>query len=29
MPHPNRPIAYVLAATNHGSMIVNRFDQCE
>lgn len=23
---PLRPIAYVLAATNHGSMIVNRFD---
>ncbi|MDB5900997.1 MAG: methyltransferase, FkbM family domain protein [Ramlibacter sp.] len=27
--HPNRPIAYVLAATNHGSMIVNRNDQYE
>jgi FkbM family methyltransferase len=27
MPAPNRPIAYVLAATNHGSMIVNRHDR--
>jgi FkbM family methyltransferase len=26
MPSPNRPIAYVLAATNHGNMIVNRND---
>ena len=26
---PRRPIAYVLAATNHGSMIVNRHDQAE
>lgn len=26
MPSPVRPIAYVLAATNHGSMIVNRND---
>jgi FkbM family methyltransferase len=27
MPAPQRPIAYVLAATNHGSMIVNRHDE--
>lgn len=27
MPHPIRPIAFVLAASNHGSMIVNRHDQ--
>ena len=26
---PRRPIAYVLAATNHGSMIVNRNDHAE
>jgi FkbM family methyltransferase len=26
---PKRPIAYVLAATNHGSMIVNRYDQAK
>lgn len=26
---PHRPIAYVLAATNHGSMIVNRNDQAD
>jgi FkbM family methyltransferase len=26
---PKRPIAYVLAATNHGSMIVNRLDRFE
>lgn len=26
MSHPNRPIAFVMAATNHGSMIVNRND---
>lgn len=29
MATPNRPIAYVLAATNHGSMIVNRHDHHE
>jgi FkbM family methyltransferase len=29
MPAPQRPIAYVLAATNHGSMIVNRNDHHE
>lgn len=28
MSYPNRPIAYILAATNHGSMIVNRNDRC-
>jgi FkbM family methyltransferase len=27
MPHPNRPIGFVLASTNHGAMILNRFDQ--
>jgi FkbM family methyltransferase len=27
MPNAPRPIAFVLAATDHGSMIVNRFDQ--
>lgn len=27
MPHPIRPVAFVLAASNHGSMIVNRHDQ--
>ncbi|HVE52550.1 MAG TPA: FkbM family methyltransferase [Ramlibacter sp.] len=26
---PKRPVAYVLAATNHGSMIVNRFDYAQ
>ncbi|MFD1555777.1 FkbM family methyltransferase [Paraburkholderia silviterrae] len=26
MSHPNRPIAFILAATNHGTMIVNRND---
>ena len=26
MPFPSRPIAFVLAASNHGSMIVNRND---
>ncbi|MBC5763297.1 FkbM family methyltransferase [Ramlibacter albus] len=26
MAHPDRPIAFVLASTNHGSMIVNRHD---
>jgi FkbM family methyltransferase len=25
---PRRPVAFVLASTNHGSMIVNRNDQC-
>jgi FkbM family methyltransferase len=25
---PSRPIAFVLASTNHGSLIVNRNDQC-
>jgi FkbM family methyltransferase len=29
MSHPLRPIAYVLAATNHGSLIVNRNDRRE
>lgn len=29
MSHPLRPIAYVLAATNHGSMIVNRNDRAD
>lgn len=29
MSAPKRPIAYVLAATNHGSMIVNRNDHAE
>ncbi|NNU44958.1 FkbM family methyltransferase [Ramlibacter montanisoli] len=29
MSSPLRPIAYVLASTNHGSMIVNRNDQAE
>jgi FkbM family methyltransferase len=29
MSSPNRPVAYVLAATNHGSMIVNRHDHHE
>jgi FkbM family methyltransferase len=27
MPNPPRPIAFIVAATDHGSMIVNRFDQ--
>ena len=26
MSYPNRPIAFVLAASNHGSLIVNRHD---
>jgi FkbM family methyltransferase len=26
---PRRPVAYVLAATNHGTMIVNRHDQAD
>lgn len=29
MTFPKRPVAYVLAATNHGSMIVNRNDQAQ
>ena len=28
MPNPSRPLAFVLAATEHGTMIVNRFDRC-
>jgi len=28
MSHPSRPIAFVLAACDHGSMIVNRNDYC-
>jgi FkbM family methyltransferase len=27
MPNPIRPLAFVLAATDHGTMIVNRFDR--
>lgn len=27
MPNPHRPLAFVLAATEHGTMIVNRFDR--
>jgi FkbM family methyltransferase len=27
MPNPTRPLAFVLAATDHGTMIVNRFDR--
>lgn len=29
MAHPSRPIAFVLASTNHGTMILNRFDYRE
>jgi FkbM family methyltransferase len=28
MPNPSRPLAFVLAATERGAMIVNRFDRC-
>ncbi|MGB6534828.1 MAG: FkbM family methyltransferase [Xanthobacteraceae bacterium] len=27
MPNPTRPLAFILAASDHGAMIVNRFDQ--
>jgi len=27
MPNPARPLAFILASTDHGAMIVNRFDQ--
>jgi FkbM family methyltransferase len=27
MPNPQRPLAFVLAATDHGTMLVNRFDR--
>ena len=28
MPNPARPVAFILASTDHGTMILNRFDEC-